>query len=660
MDKKTKLVICAAAAYLLLSMMAAIVESRKRKRGARRVGITYGPMEERDRIRLEYLNNKIWKDDTTCVKMLRLNRTKFFRFCNLFRGRGLLKDTVHMCVEQQVAMFLNTVGHNLRNRLVGTNYDRSGETVSRYFKKVLLAIGELREELIRPPSLDTPSKIAGNSRWDPYFKDCIGAIDGTHVRASVPKNIEHAFRGRKSFATQNVMAVVDFDLRFTYVLAGWEGSAHDALVLRDALERENGLRVPQGKFYLVDGGYGAKPRFLPPFRGVRYHLNEWGSNPVQNEKELFNLRHSSLRVTVERAFGILKRRFKILDDATPFFPFPTQVDIVCACCIIHNWVIQDGGDEFFIEDANWPSYNHATTRIGQANEHAAMAMDDSSEGVGGTSGHATWTSAMSGEMLSHLSNLVTSGVKTSKGFKKHLLNGCARAINDKFNTLRTGEQIKNHYKTWQKRWKKILSLKKLSAANFDDDACMITLDAEHYNNHVAEHKTDAEFLNKPLLHYREMETIFGASMATGNFAKDTNAPLGREDDDDDSQNNDDEVTAQGFSDGPVTQGATSSASRPTKKAKFAEIEEEGLVGAIKTAGKDLADAIKLVAKSDNDLPDDLFHMLNSIPGFNSAHISFYYAHLVAHPHIGRAFYNLPYENKLHWVSQFIAERFPEL
>ena len=58
--------------------------------------------------------------------------------------------------------------------------------------------------------------------------------------------MEAAFRGRKKYTTQNVMAAVDFDLRFTYVLAGWEGTAHDALVLRDALERENGLRVPQG------------------------------------------------------------------------------------------------------------------------------------------------------------------------------------------------------------------------------------------------------------------------------------------------------------------------------------------------------------------------------------------------------------------------------
>jgi hypothetical protein len=38
-----------------------------------------------------------------------------------------------------------------------------------------------------------------------------------HVRASVSKEMEPSFRGRKSHATQNVMPVVDFDLRFTYV-----------------------------------------------------------------------------------------------------------------------------------------------------------------------------------------------------------------------------------------------------------------------------------------------------------------------------------------------------------------------------------------------------------------------------------------------------------
>jgi hypothetical protein len=42
--------------------------------------------------------------------------------------------------------------------------------------------------------------------------------------------MEAAFRGRKSYTTQNVMAAVDFDLRFTFVIAGWEGTAHDASI----------------------------------------------------------------------------------------------------------------------------------------------------------------------------------------------------------------------------------------------------------------------------------------------------------------------------------------------------------------------------------------------------------------------------------------------
>jgi hypothetical protein len=47
----------------------------------------------------------------------------------------------------------------------------------------------------------------------------VGAIDGTHVLARVPKRHRPAFMCRKHTATQNVLAVVDFDLRFTYVLS---------------------------------------------------------------------------------------------------------------------------------------------------------------------------------------------------------------------------------------------------------------------------------------------------------------------------------------------------------------------------------------------------------------------------------------------------------
>ncbi|XP_071681035.1 protein ALP1-like [Lolium perenne] len=338
----------------------------KKKRRAR---ISYGPMHERDRQHIEYLNSKFWQCDVTCRNMLRFERAPFFRSCNILRDRKLLEDSVHVSVEQQLAMFFHTIGHNVRNRVVATNFGRSFWTISVYFRRVLHAIGELRNEYIMPPSPDTPEKIAGNPRFDPYFKDCIGAIDGTHVRASITKDVEHFFRGRKAFATQNVMAAVDFDLRFTYVLAGWEGTSHDALVLADALARERGLQVPEGKYYLVDAGYyGVKPGFLPPFRNVRYHLNEWGSNPVQNAQELFNLWHSSLWVTVERAFASLKRRFKILSDATPFFTLPVQVDIVVACCVLHNYALSQGIDEFIIPEVTWTT-QPIRTQSQQARDH---------------------------------------------------------------------------------------------------------------------------------------------------------------------------------------------------------------------------------------------------------------------------------------------------
>jgi hypothetical protein len=80
-----------------------------------------------------------------------------------------------------------------------------------------------------------------------------------------------------------------------------------------------------GKFYLLDVGYACRLGFIPPYRGTRYHLKEYAHrNYPTNPRDLFNLRHSSLRVIVERAFGALKNRFRILDNK-PFHPFKTHV-----------------------------------------------------------------------------------------------------------------------------------------------------------------------------------------------------------------------------------------------------------------------------------------------------------------------------------------------
>jgi hypothetical protein len=99
-----------------------------------------------------------------------------------------------------------------------------------------------------------------------------------------------------------------------------------------------------GHYYLVDAGYSCRNGFLPPFRGVRYHLSEFSStNQPTNVRELFNLIHSSLRVTVKRAFGALKGRFRIIDNKS-FHTYQTQVKLVQAWCILHNWIIGFGLD----------------------------------------------------------------------------------------------------------------------------------------------------------------------------------------------------------------------------------------------------------------------------------------------------------------------------
>jgi hypothetical protein len=67
-------------------------------------------------------------------------------------------------------MLLHVVGHNQRFRLAHMTFRRSIETISRYFREVLYAVGELGNEMILPPSTATPTKIRDSHRWYPYFK----------------------------------------------------------------------------------------------------------------------------------------------------------------------------------------------------------------------------------------------------------------------------------------------------------------------------------------------------------------------------------------------------------------------------------------------------------------------------------------------------------
>jgi hypothetical protein len=72
-----------------------------------------------------------------------------------------------------------------------------------------------------------------------------------HSRVKVPVKDAPRFCARKGFPTKIIFAACNFYMKFTYVLAGWEGSASDSRVLRDAISRPNGLKVPIGMTILI-------------------------------------------------------------------------------------------------------------------------------------------------------------------------------------------------------------------------------------------------------------------------------------------------------------------------------------------------------------------------------------------------------------------------
>jgi hypothetical protein len=197
-----------------------------------------------------------------------------------------------------------------------------------------------------------PEDIRDSKLFWPYFRDCIGAIDGTHIPAFVSEEDRPAYRNRKNQVSQNVLAASSIDLTFLYILPGWEGSASDSRVFEDA--RTTDFTVPRGRYYLADAGYGGCDALLVPYRGVRYHVKEWGKRKfrAQNAQELFNLRHAKLRNVIERIFGVLKKRFKVLVIAQEY-EIETQALIVSALAVLHNFIrIHDPDDLVEEEDEN--------------------------------------------------------------------------------------------------------------------------------------------------------------------------------------------------------------------------------------------------------------------------------------------------------------------
>ena len=98
-------------------------------------------------------------------------------------------------------------------------------------------------------------------------------------------------------------------------------------------------------------------------------MKRWLLKPVQDNSQLtdvqtrFNYRLSSTRVAIERAFGLLKgrfRRLKLLDTKS----IKTAVDAIIVCCVFHNMcIINEDVLEEYIVDGREEQYNLGAAEI---------------------------------------------------------------------------------------------------------------------------------------------------------------------------------------------------------------------------------------------------------------------------------------------------------
>lgn len=187
----------------------------------------------------------------------------------------------------------------------------------------------------------------------------VGCLDSTHCQIISPDvQSKASYINRKQAYSINTQAIVGERLKFIDVATGFPGSVHDARVLRSSslFTRAEGyeiLNLPQAEILhhnikpmiLADGAY-------PPLRWI---LKPYARHRNLTPEEVnFNTTLSQARSAVERAFGLLKTRwrclYKKLEQNLENIPM-----VIIACCVLHNicqdrnYEVLDDEDRAFLE-----------------------------------------------------------------------------------------------------------------------------------------------------------------------------------------------------------------------------------------------------------------------------------------------------------------------
>ena len=133
------------------------------------------------------------------------------------------------------------------------------------------------------------------------------------------------------------------------MVAKWPGSTHDSHIFRTSSVAQDleGTSLDSGVL-LGDSGYACLPYLMTPFL-----------DPSTRKERAFNRSLKSTRSAIERAFGILKRRFHVLHGEIRMTP-ARVCTIIAACFVLHNIAIDhnEPEDEFDQDDEDLDMGNY--------------------------------------------------------------------------------------------------------------------------------------------------------------------------------------------------------------------------------------------------------------------------------------------------------------
>jgi len=172
----------------------------------------------------------------------------------------------------------------------------------------------------------------------------IGSIDCMHWEWSACPTAHHGiYRGHKGKPTVILEAVASKDLRIWHAFFGLPGSHNDINVLHQSPvfdDLANG-RAPTVQF-MVNGqqytmGYYLADKIYPDWSTLVKTISE----PRNLKDSNFAKAQEAARKDVERTFGVLRSKFRIIQNPSRFWS-PQDINaIMYACIILHNMIVED-------------------------------------------------------------------------------------------------------------------------------------------------------------------------------------------------------------------------------------------------------------------------------------------------------------------------------